>query len=246
VHLNATNHTFFFALCEWGNEDVQSWGASVAQSYRIQMDHLPLYNFPLHTAAGMGFGQGTKNIIDYVATLKPSTFVKQYGWMDPDFLMTLFFPTMTYRYSKVEVSLWAMWSAPLIVATQISNMTQEKISLLTNLEVIAIDQDDSNTAADMVFNSTNNVQFWARPLANGDAAVVILNQNDYLWGAPAVNVTALWKQFGLTQLPTRVRDVWAKKDLVPGVDFTNTSYTTLLDASDVRMFRISCESKPCL
>mmetsp|Transcript_37102 Transcript_37102/g.33369 ORF Transcript_37102/g.33369 Transcript_37102/m.33369 type:complete len:149 (-) Transcript_37102:115-561(-) len=73
--LNSTGHEMLFSLCEWGVDDVQDWGAKVGQMYRIQMDHLPLWEFGPY-AAGKGFGQGTLNIIEYIATLKPSTFVK--------------------------------------------------------------------------------------------------------------------------------------------------------------------------
>jgi alpha-galactosidase len=245
--LNRTNHTFFFSLCEWGDSNVQDWGWKVGQMYRIQMDHLPLYNFPkpFGNAAGSGFGQGTKNIIDYVATIKPSTFVRRYGWMDPDFLMTDFWPTMTYQYSKVEVTLWSAWSAPMIVATQLSNMTQSKKDLLANPEVLAIQGDESYTAADMVKNVSSAVQLWARPLKNGDAAIVILNQNDYLWNEPSANVTVTWADFGITADVTAVRDLWARRFL-NATEYTVAGYATIVEASDVRYFRLTCAGGSCL
>ena len=46
----------------------------------VQMDHLPFWHFP-PKAAGAGLGQGTGDIIEYVATLRPSTFVRPYAWM---------------------------------------------------------------------------------------------------------------------------------------------------------------------
>ena len=243
--LNATGRPILFSLCEWGDSDVQAWGADVGQMYRIQMDHLPLYNLPTH-AAGHGFGQGTKNIIQYIATLKPSSFVKQYGWMDPDFLMTLFWPTMTERYSKVELTLWTAWSAPMLVATQLSNMTAEKQGLLLNPAVIAINQDPSNTAADFVKNMTGgDVQLWARPLANGDAAVVIVNLNDYLWKEPGHNVTVMWSDFGITRPIVALQDLWAQAP-VPAGFYNNLTYSDFIDASDVRYFRVTCTPAPCL
>ena len=77
---NSTGRTILFSLCEWGDEDVVSWGAEVAQMYRIQQDHLPFWHFPA-LAAGTGFGQGTGDIIEYMAYLKPSQYNKPYGWM---------------------------------------------------------------------------------------------------------------------------------------------------------------------
>jgi hypothetical protein len=98
-----------FSLCEWGNDDVLEWGADVGQMYRVQMDHLrecsspaafptrsntyfsnstsAFWHFP-PKAAGQGLGQGTGDIIEYMASLQPSTRTRRYGWLDPDFLMT--------------------------------------------------------------------------------------------------------------------------------------------------------------
>ena len=71
--LNATGRPILFSLCEWGEADVIDWGGQVGQAFRIQEDHLPFWEFP-STGAGTGFGQGTSDIIEYVASLKPSNY----------------------------------------------------------------------------------------------------------------------------------------------------------------------------
>jgi hypothetical protein len=94
-----------FSLCEWGNDDVLSWGGDVGQMFRVQMDHLrntippfiteilfsfcrkAFWHFP-PKAAGQGLGQGTGDIIEYMAQLQPSNHTRRFAWMDPDFLMT--------------------------------------------------------------------------------------------------------------------------------------------------------------
>ena len=52
---------------------------------RVQMDHLPLYP---PQAAGVGCGQEC-DIIEWMGYIGPSKWTKQYGWLDPDFPMTL-------------------------------------------------------------------------------------------------------------------------------------------------------------
>lgn len=74
-----------------------------------------------------------------MATLKPSKIVKQYGYLDPDFLMTLFPETFSVYESRSEFSFWCLWSAPLLVTTDIRNLEGAKKDILTNEEVIAID-----------------------------------------------------------------------------------------------------------
>jgi hypothetical protein len=123
------------------------------------MDHLPFWHWP-NTAAGEGFGQGTRDIIEYMAYLRPSQYNRPYGWMvclfvyvcmcvsvrvyvcmwvcvgvsvcvsvcqlddqqDPDFLETLFYPTMSFIDSRTEFTFWCLWSSPLLIATDVRSM----------------------------------------------------------------------------------------------------------------------------
>ena len=56
-----------------------------------------------------------------MAELNPSKWTKQYGWMDPDFTETLF-PTLPWVDSRTEFSFWCLWSAPILIATEINHM----------------------------------------------------------------------------------------------------------------------------
>lgn len=235
--LNATGRPILFSLCEWGQEDVQTWGADVGQMYRIQMDHLPLWHYPkTKAAAGQGTGQGTWDIIEYIATLRPSTFVKPYGWMDPDFLETLFPVSTTETESRTEMTFWALWSAPLIVSTDVRNMTQKKSDILMNPEVIAIDQDPLGTAGDRIFNDTQSgAQVWAKPLANGDFAVVLYNDERFFDDA---NVSITWDQvpgFPETHKAQKVRDLWSKQD----TETDGNGIWRKLKPRDVAFFRVT-------
>lgn len=71
--LNATGHPMLFALCDWGEDNVENWGGDVGHMYRVQMDHLPFFHWPA-TAAGEGYGCGTAEIIEYMADLHPRYF----------------------------------------------------------------------------------------------------------------------------------------------------------------------------
>lgn len=233
-YLNQTGRPILFSLCEWGDDNVQDWGVNAGQQYRIQMDHLPLWELPTH-AAGMGFGQGTYDIIQYIATLKPSTFVKQYGWMDPDFLMTMFWPTMSFIYSRTEFSFWALWSSPLMVATNVYNMTAEKRSILMNEEVIAINKDTLYTAGDRLWkDNATATEVWTRPLANGDVAVILLNGDPFANN----NVTVTWASLGWgAAAVVRARDLWSHTDLG---NLTASFTAVALVPADMRMLRLKC------
>ena len=109
--LNATGRPITFSLCQWGEHSVFEWGHQIAQMFRISMDHLPLWRAP-GRSAGAGFGQGTSQVIEYMASLVPSKWTRQYGWLDPDFLMTLYWPTMDLVDSRTEFSFWCAAGRP--------------------------------------------------------------------------------------------------------------------------------------
>jgi alpha-galactosidase len=158
--LNATQRPMLFSLCQWGENDVEEWGPGVSQMYRIAADHLPLWSCPskICGGSGAGLGQGTREIIEFMAVLQPSRYTRQFAWMDPDFLMTLYFPTMDFTASRTEYSFWALWSAPLLVSTDVRNLSQEKKEIISNAEVIAVNQDVSYTAGDRLSNATDGSQ----------------------------------------------------------------------------------------
>ena len=243
--LNATGRPVLFSLCSWGEANVWEWGAGVAQMFRIQMDHLPFWSLPTQ-AQGVGYGQGTLDIIDFIADLVPSRWTKPFGWLDPDFLMTDYHPTMDFTASRTEFSFWALWSAPLMVATDLRHMSDDKRAILTNAEVIAINQDVSATSGDRVRPPPNGTradsQLWARPLANGDKAVILFNAGRKGQGdmpkeqGGELLVTVSWEELGW--LPTdhvHVRDLWAKAD----VGTFAGGFNTTLERRDVAMLRLT-------
>jgi len=165
--LNKTGKAIYFNLCGWGKEEVWEWAMPIGNSWRVHPDHLPIW----WTKSGTG------DIIERMAGLSP--FAAPGGWNDPDFLMTGLFP-FTHEESKTEFSLWALWAAPLVVATDVRGMSDWKKSVLLNYDVIAVNQDELAIAGDRVYNDTDGRQVWIKPLANGDFAVVFYNSDNLL------------------------------------------------------------------
>ena len=210
--------------------------------FRIQMDHIPVWQGPA-SAAGEGYGIGTKNIIDYMADLHPSKYTAPYAWMDPDFLETLFLDKhmsddvsvmMNYTNSRTEFSFWAIWSSPLLVATDPANLSEEKASILLNKEVIAINQDEAFIAGERIRNDneTTGGQLWSRPLSNGDICVILFNsgQNNN------VTVGVEWSEIGWeTTDEVSIRDLWDHVD----VGVVTEGYSRELAAHDVAMLRLT-------
>jgi len=214
--LNKTGRPIFFNACEWGLETPWIWGPKTANAWRIGPDHLPLW-WTWETSQDPGQGQGTSNIIEHMAGL--SSYAGPGGWNDPDFLMTG--STMIEFWLqetdwRTEFSFWALFAAPLIVATDVRELRNKQV--LLNKEVIAVNQDPLGIAGDRYANYTNGGQIWAKPIT-GDKpktkawAVILYCANEFL----GVDLTVKFAEH-LPGWPTghttaTVRDLWAHTDL---------------------------------
>ena len=202
------------------------------------IDHLPFWKLSGNRSAGAGSGQGTYDIINWMGELQPSNWTKQYGWMDPDFLMTEYF-TMDYISSRTEFTFWCLWSSPLLISTDLINPSSKKLEIITNTEVIAINQDASNTAGDRIYLGNNGEQIWSRPLANGDVCVVLYNSANGHMKGDAVTISIDWKMLpewkNVVDIGSvEIRDLWEKKNLG---NFMN-GFNATLQARDVKMLRL--------
>eukprot|EP01147_Barroeca_monosierra_P006997 gene6997-7629_t len=234
--LNSTGRPMVFSLCEWGNDYVENWGGKISQMWRIQMDHIPFWHFP-GDAAGRGFGQGTADVIEFIGTLDLSNKTGPYNHMDPDFLETLFPLTFTFIDSRTEFSFWSLWSAPLIVATDMRNLSSQKQEILTNEEVIAIDQDELSITGHRIYNESNGAQAWVKPLVGDDLAVILYNSHNH----NNITVTVTWEQVGLDSTTSvRIRDLWKKSDLG---NFSKSFTSHALVPHDVQMLRFFVPKK---
>ena len=104
------------------------------------------------------------------------------------------------------MSLWCLLAAPLLAGNDLRSMTPETIEILTNKEVIAIDQDALGKQGVRV-KQDGEIEIWEKPLSNG-VAVGLFNRS----AAPA-RLTVRWSDVGIKGKPKTVRDLWAHKDV---------------------------------
>jgi alpha-galactosidase len=133
-------------------------------------------------------------------------------WNDPD-MLEVGNGGMTTAEDQAHFSLWSIMAAPLIASTDIRTMSSETRRILTNREVIAVDQDPLGLQGTVVVWSHDR-EVLMKPLANGDRAVVLLNRGGR---GTQINVSA--GDLGLRKTPRyAVRDLWTHA----GLFFTNT------------------------
>jgi alpha-galactosidase len=115
---------------------------------------------------------------------------------------------MTEDEYRAHFSLWAVLAAPLIAGNDVRSMSEATRAILGNHEVIAVDQDALGVQGSLVMSGPPELQVWAKPLADGSRAVVLLNRS----ALPAA-MTVAWPRIGLPDNQTaQVRDLWAHED----------------------------------
>jgi alpha-galactosidase len=139
-------------------------------------------------------------------------------WNDPGLLQSGN-GGMTADEYRAQFNLWAVLGAPLMLGNDVRIMRRETLDLLTNKEVIAINQDALGRQGIRV-SSTPNIGVWAKPLSNGGVAVVFINRGNA--SAPAA---VSWEQLGIKG-PMQVRDVWWHET----IGMANDRYAVFLTA----------------
>ena len=174
-------------------------------------------------------------------------------WNDPDMMIlgnvttgTGMHPTrLTPDEQYSHVSLFCLLSAPLLIGCPIEQLDEFTLNLLTNIEVIAINQDPLGTPARLVLED-KDLQVWLKPLEDGSYAIGMFNMNGYRatpesyfrWGDEKEKQYTLdFNRLGLNG-KWSARDVWRQKDLG---DFTG-SFHTKIRHHGVTMIRVYAKS----
>jgi alpha-galactosidase len=157
--LKATGRPIVYSLCQYGWDAVWEWGPSVgANLWRTTGDIQPNW-------------QSIYSILNEQAGL--AKYAGPGHWNDPD-MLEVGNGKLTLAENRTHFSMWAMLAAPLLAGNDLPNMTPEIKSILTNPDVIAIDQDPLGSQASRVY-SEGEVDVWTRNLTGGDMAIAVLN-----------------------------------------------------------------------
>jgi alpha-galactosidase len=123
-------------------------------------------------------------------------------WNDPDYLGPEL--GMTGAEAQAQFTMWSMVAAPLIIGNDIRSMSAATQAMLTNPEVIAVDQDSLGLQGTRIAQEGNG-DVWVKPLANGDRAVALLNR-----GTSPLTITTSTDALGLAHASSyTLNDLWA-------------------------------------
>ena len=222
--LKASGRPIVFSLCAWW---FYTWETPIGQLWRTTTDIKDTWaSFTANLDANGGWTPR------YSDANYGSPGIAQYAspghWNDPD-MLEVGNGGMTDTEYQSHFSLWAIMAAPLIAGNDIRSMTAATKNVLTNADVIAVDQDPLGVQGKPISTSTT-LEVWSKKLSgNQTYAVVLFNRT-----AASASITVTWASLGMTSTSATVRDLWSHTDLGP----TATQYAATVPSHGVVMLKV--------
>jgi alpha-galactosidase len=237
--LYAAGRPVVFSLCEWGSNKPWEWGKSVGHLWRTTGDITNCWD--CEKSYGTWSPLSVVRIIDLQRDLRAHAGPGH--WNDPDMLEVG--NGMTTSEDRAHFSMWAMLAAPLIAGNDLRGMSAETRAILTNREVVAVDQDALGVEA-FRYSAKDGVEVWFKPLEGGDWAMAVLNRNTYArkvsfdWKSEKVADAFSKRDARFDSTAYSLRDLWAARD----AGDTREAFSTEVPPHDVLMLRLKRTGAP--
>jgi alpha-galactosidase len=219
--LDKINRDIMYSLCQYGWGKVWEWGAKVGgNSWRTTGDIQDTWR----SLSSIGFNQG-----------KAAPFAQPGNFNDPDMLVvgkvgwgpSLHNTGLTFDEQYTHISLWSLLASPLLIGCDMGHLDRFTLSLLTNDEVLAIDQDALGKGANQYIKN-DRYQIWVKELKDGGKAIGIFNISD------KYQTISLDKNDPALKGYTKFRDVWQQKFIVT----TGKTFTTKVAPHGVMLVKV--------
>jgi alpha-galactosidase len=201
-----------FSICNWGIDGPWLWGPHTGNLWRTTGDISDHWD----RMSLIGFGQDGLD-----------RFAGPGHWNDPD-MLEVGNGGMTHDEYLTHMSLWALLAAPLLAGNDLRSMDSDTKEILTNPEIIAVDQDAKGVQGHRLWDE-GPLEIWARPLADGSEAVGLFNRDQ-----SDLKITLDLKMLGING-SARLRDMWKHQDL----GSLSGSYSAVLPKHGVVMLKVS-------
>jgi alpha-galactosidase len=221
--LYAAGRPVVFSICDWGYSQPWKWADTVGHLWRTTLDIADRWD-----------GSRWGNQLGWTVILEKQVGLEKYAgpgqWNDPD-MLEVGNPGLTLNEARAHFTMWCMLAAPLITGNDLRNMSDEIKEILTNRNLIAVDQDSLGRQGFKVWDD-GNFEIWQKPLAGGDIAVCLLNLE-----IRDKEFTVEWDNMRLKGLEGkyRVKNLW--KDTTQGN--TGEIFTVTVPARNVIVYQLT-------
>jgi alpha-galactosidase len=198
--LDRVDRDIVYSLCQYGMGDVWKWGKEIGGNcWRTTGDITDSWG----SMAGIGFAQAGH-----------APYASPGHWNDPDMLVVglvgwgpnLRESRLTPNEQYTHISLWCLLASPLLIGCDLTRIDEFTMNLLTNDEVLEVNQDPLGKQAVRVLQDGTR-EVWCKDMEDGSLAVGLFNRDEI-----PQTVTADWSDLGVSG-KVRVRDLWRQKDL---------------------------------
>jgi len=191
--LQSTGRPIVFSICNWGLEQVHTWGAEVGHLWRTTHDILDNWDRVMW-------------ILDQQVGLE--SYSGPDGWNDPD-MLEVGNAGLTSIESRAHFSLWAILNAPLFAGNDVRTMSAETKTILTDPDVIAVNQDWGGIQGHRI-RDDGEQEIWYKPMSDGSGAVVLFNRSSSI--AP---IAISPSEIRLAPAPEyAIKDLWTNEMVV--------------------------------
>jgi len=168
--LFAAGRPIVFSLCEWGNNKPWEWGKNIGHLWRTTGDITACFDCVVDHGTWKSWG--VMQILDMQDGLR--IHAGPGHWNDPDMMEVG--NGLTVNENRAHFSMWCMLAAPLIAGNDLRNMDKETLEILTNKDVIAVNQDSLGIQG-FKYSAKDSIEIWFKPLMKDDWAMCILNRS---------------------------------------------------------------------
>ncbi|KAJ3101189.1 hypothetical protein HDU97_001601 [Phlyctochytrium planicorne] len=225
--LNATGRPILFSLCNWGESKSWEYAVDLGNSWRTTFDICDAYDGVWCSA--MSLLDSNADIVGYSA---PG------GFNDMD-MLEVGNGGMNIPEYRSHFSAWSALKSPLLLGNDLRSMSPEIFDIISNTEVIAVNQDPLGVSAKRVMKTDDGMDVWSGPLSNGDRVLMVLNRGDEDVESFEIGLELIFGEKGEKKenVTRRVvaRDLWKKKNIGT---FTNV-INVAVPRHDVAMLRVT-------
>jgi hypothetical protein len=212
-----TGRPMVFSVCNWGAQNPWSWAPALSTMWRTSQDIIYYGSAP-----------DMSRVLTNFDSAQHATAQSPGHYNDPDMLV-VGMPGFSAAQNRSHMGLWAISGAPLLAGNKLDSMTSDTKSVLTNAEVIAIDQDALGRQGVRVTDDAGRQVYSKVLTGNGRRAVLLLNRT-----ASAAMITVRFADVGLGATAS-VRNVWTATEL----GSQSTSYAASVPANDSILLLVS-------
>lgn len=231
--LNATGRPVVFSLCEWGHNEPWKWGKDIGHLWRVTGDIDMQWDGVIKHKTHETFGVW--------AIINMHEGIREYSgpghWNDFDMLEVG--NGLTDAEDRSHFAMWAILASPLIMGNDLRSMDQKALEILTNKEIIAINQDSLGIQGFRLTNE-NNIEIWVKPLSKDAWAISFVNMNeepysfDFNWSKEKISDDINKRNIDFQNQTYEITDVFKNKR----IGDTKESLEVTLGVHDVLMIKL--------